>query len=428
MKVLIIGSGGREHVLAWKIKQSKKVDKIFIAPGNAGTAEVGENIDIDAEDINALADFAGKEKIELTIVGPEAPLVAGIVDEFSKKGLRCFGPSKAAAEIEGSKSFTRDLLKKYKIPSAEYAVFTDAEKAKEYVKEKGAPIVVKADGLAAGKGVTVAETEEEAVKAIEEIMEDNKFGEAGAKIVLEEKLEGEEASYLVFTDGESILPMVSSQDHKPVFDEGKGPNTGGMGAYSPAPVVTKELEKQIKEEIMIPTIRAMKEEEKEFRGFLYGGLIIKNGKARVIEFNARFGDPEAQAVIPRLESDLIEILEACMNGSLKNQKIKWSNKACTCVVLASGGYPESYEKGKEISIGEKGEGQLVIHAGTKLENGKIFTNGGRVLGCVGLGESIKESIEKAYDLVEKVKFEKMHYRKDIGKKALDRGEVPTGGL
>jgi len=423
MKVLIVGNGGREHTIAWTLKKSPKVEEVFVAPGNAGTALIGENVDVGVNDFKKLAEFAESQGIGLTIVGPEDPLVNGIIDFFEGKGLKVFGPSKKAAEIEGSKIFCRELLKKYGIPSAEFGSFDNAGEAKAYLKEKGAPIVVKADGLAAGKGVIVCETMEEAEKAIDSIMLDKKFGEAGAKLLLEEKLIGEEASYMVFSDGKNILPMVSSQDHKRIFDEDKGPNTGGMGTYSPAPVVTKELEEQVLREIMQPTIDAMAKEGKNFKGILYAGLMVTSQGPKIVEFNARFGDPETQVVLPRLETDLVEIMLACVEGRLAEQEIKWSGKACCCVVMASGGYPEKYEKGKAIA-GLEEAGKLpetvVFHAGTRLEEGKVLTNGGRVLGVTALGESIKQAIGKAYKAVEKISFEGAQYRKDIGQRALNR--------
>ncbi len=423
MRVLVIGSGGREHAIAWKIAQSNKVKQVFIAPGNAGTASVGKNIDIAANDFAKLAAFAEKEKIDLTVVGPEDPLVNGIVDFFQEKGLNIFGPNKKAAIIEGSKTFCRDLLRKYDIPSAEYKAFDSAEKAKDYLHEKGAPIVVKADGLAAGKGAVVCDTVEEAEKAIDKMMVEKVFGEAGSRVVLEEKLVGEECSFIVFSDGKNIQPMVSSQDHKPVFDNDKGPNTGGMGAYSPAPVVTKQLEKEILGKIMQPAVDALRKEGRLFKGVLYGGLMITAQGPKVIEFNCRFGDPETQVILPRLESDLVPILQGCIDGKLAGQEVKWGKNACCCVAMASGGYPGHYEKGKDI-FGLKEAAKLpetvVFHAGTKQENGKILSNGGRVLGVTALGSTIKESIDNAYKAVNRIKFEGMHYRKDIGQKALRR--------
>ena len=426
IKVLVIGSGGREHAIAWKLAQSPVVERVFIAPGNAGTALVGENVAIGVEEFEKIADFAKREKVGLVFVGPDNPLIEGIVDFLLEKGLNVFGPAKKAAIIEGSKLFTRNLLKKYGIPSAEYASFDDAEKAKAYLRRKGAPIVVKADGLALGKGVVVAETVEEAEKAIDEMLVEKKFGEAGNRILLEEKLLGEEASFFAFSDGKNIKAMASSQDHKRVFDNDLGLNTGGMGAYSPAPVVTGQAEKRVMKEIMQPTIDAMRKEGREFKGVLYAGLMISREGPRVVEFNCRLGDPETQALMPRLDSDLVPIVQSCIDGNLAKQEIKWNPKACCCVVMASGGYPEHYEKGKEIlGLGEaaKLKGTIVFHAGTKLENEKFLTSGGRVLGVTALGKTIKESIDNAYKAVEKISFEGMHYRKDIGKKALERSRL-----
>ena len=428
MKILVIGKGGREHALAWKIKQSEHCEKLYCAPGNPGTAELGKNVPIDDSDISALADFAEKEGIGLTVVGPEAPLVSGIVDEFEKRGLKIFGPKKNAAIIEGSKVFTKNLLKKYSIPTAWFGEFNSSEKAVEFIKEKGFPIVVKADGLAAGKGGLICNSLEEAEHAVKEIMLDKAFGEAGNKIIVEEFLEGEEASYMVFTDGTEIRPMVSSQDHKRALDNDKGLNTGGMGAYSPAPVVTQKLEEKILREIMARAIDAMKAEGREYSGILYAGLMIKNGEPKVLEFNARFGDPEAQAIIPRMESDIVEIMLACIEKTLASRQIAWKKNACACVVIASGGYPQKYEKGKEISGLDSVKDAVVFHAGTREEKGKILTNGGRVLGISALGATIEESIKKAYSAVKKISFEKMHYRTDIGKKALGRGEAVQNGV
>ena len=423
--VLIVGSGGREHALAWKLAQSKNAGRIFIAPGNAGTATVGQNVEIGVNDFGKIAEFALKEKIGLVVVGPEEPLVNGIVDFLAEKGIHAFGPSKAAAIIEGSKIFTRDLLKKYGIPSAEYAAFENPSEAKAYLREKGAPIVVKADGLAAGKGVIVCETEEDAERAIEKVLVEKSFGSAGSKVVLEEKLVGEEASYLAFTDGKTVVPMASSQDHKRVFDNDAGPNTGGMGAYSPAPVVTEKIEREVLEKIMRPTIEAMKKDGREYRGVLYAGLMITKDGPKVLEFNARFGDPETQVILPRLESDLLPVLFSCIDGTLAKQKVRWSKSACCCVVMASGGYPGSYEKGKEIFGLEKAaklKGAVVFHAGTRLENGKVVSSGGRVLGVTALGGTIKQGIANAYKAVSRVSFEKAHFRKDIGQKALEKGK------
>ena len=348
MKVLVVGGGGREHALIWKIAQSPKVTKIYAAPGNAGIAQLAECTPLKSDDIPGLLAFAKSKAIDLTLVGPEGPLSLGIVDEFTKAGLRVFGPSGKAAEIEASKQFSKDLMKKYHIPTAEYGVFTERAAAEAYVREKGAPIVVKADGLAAGKGVVVAETVEEAVKALDLIMGKKAFGAAGDRVVIEECLRGEEASFMAFSDGKTVVPMASSQDHKRVFDADKGPNTGGMGAYSPAPIVTKKLERKVMETIMVPTVRAMEKEGRLFKGVLYAGLMINDGEAKVLEFNARFGDPETQPIMARLETDLIDIIEAILAGSLSKIDIKWKPDSAVCVVMASGGYPGNYEKGKVI--------------------------------------------------------------------------------
>lgn len=431
MKVLVVGSGGREHALVWKLAQSRRVEKIFCAPGNAGIAEQAECVDIKADDIPALADFAEKRGIGLTVVGPEAALCAGIADEFEKRGLRIFGPSKKAAEIEGSKVFAKQLMKKYKIPTAKFEVFDDAERAIDYINEnRMGKVVVKADGLASGKGVLICKGKSEAVNAVKKVMAERAFGDAGKAVVVEEMLEGEEASYLVFSDGRNILPMVSAQDHKRALDLDKGPNTGGMGACSPAPVVTPAVEKKIIDEIMKPTVEAMRKEGGEYRGVLYAGVMVDSkGQPRVLEFNARFGDPETQAVLPRMESDLLDVMEACIGGRLAGKEIKWKADACTCVVLASGGYPGSYEKGKEISgIAEANQlpGVVVFHAGTRKENGKTLTDGGRVLGVSALGGTIRESVKNAYAAVGKIKFRKMHFRKDIGKRAIRRKAAGNG--
>jgi len=391
MKVLVVGSGGREHALVWKISQSPKVTAIYAAPGNAGIAQLAECAAIKADDIPGLLVFAKSKAVDLTIVGPEGPLSMGIVDEFEKAGLRAFGPSGKAAEIEASKRFSKDLMKKYNIPTAAYGVFTNKAAAEAYVCEKGAPIVVKADGLAAGKGVVVAETIDEALKALDLIMANKAFGTAGDRVVIEECLKGEEASFMAFSDGRTVVPMASSQDHKRVFDADKGPNTGGMGAYSPAPVVTKRLERKVMDTIMIPTVRAMEKEGRLFKGVLYAGLMINDGEAKVLEFNARFGDPETQPIMARLDTDLIEIIEAILDGSLVKIDIKWKPDSAVCVVMASGGYPGNYEKGRVISgldNAAKQRGVVVFHAGTAFKNGVVVSDGGRVLGVTGLGPVI----------------------------------------
>jgi phosphoribosylamine--glycine ligase len=424
MKVLIIGGGGREHALAWKVSQSPRVRKIYAAPGNAGIAQLAECAPVKAEDIPGLLSFAQSKAIDLTIVGPEGPLSMGIVDEFQKAGLPVFGPSRKAAEIEANKAFTKDLMKKYRIPSADYGVFTDKAAAEDYVRRTGAPIVVKAAGLAAGKGVVVAETEDEAIAALDMIMAKKTFGAAGDVVVIEECLRGEEASFMAFTDGKTVVPMASSQDHKRVFDADKGPNTGGMGAYSPAPVVTKKLEKQVMDKVMIPTVRAMEKEGRTFKGVLYAGLMIHDGTAKVLEFNARFGDPETQPIMARLESDLIDIIEAILGGRLSKMEIRWKPDSAVCVVMASAGYPGAYEKGVEITGLEKAAalpGVMVFHSGTARRNGKVVTDGGRVLGVTGLGASVAAAIDRAYAGVRDIYFEGAHYRHDIGARALEEG-------
>jgi len=423
MNILLIGSGGRENALAWKLAQSSRVEKLYIAAGNPGTAEYGQNLDFDESNQEALLEFALKEKIDITVVGPEAPLAAGIVDLFEKHGLKVFGPRQSAARLESSKAFSKELMQKYQIPTAEYKSFTEADKAVEYIKQKGAPIVVKASGLAAGKGVIVAQTETEAVEAVEIIMKDEKFGEAGARVVIEEFLEGEEATILAFCDGQTIVPMIASQDHKPAYDGGKGPNTGGMGAYAPAPVVTEQIRANFKTEIMEPTLQALQSEGLEFKGIIYFGLMIKDGKAKVLEYNVRFGDPEAQVVLPLLETDLVDIMEAVIKGDLAQLEINWKQQKALCVVMASGGYPIEYEKGREISgikEAESAEDIIVFQAGTSLENGKLLTDGGRVLAVTALGESFQEVIDKAYTGVEKINFADFQIRNDIGQKALKK--------
>ncbi|UCD55320.1 MAG: phosphoribosylamine--glycine ligase [Candidatus Omnitrophota bacterium] len=420
MKVLVIGQGGREHALLWKIKQSPKVKKLYSAPGNGGTAEIAENVPIKADDVNSLRNFCEKEKIDLTVVGPEMSLTSGIVDLFKEKGLRIFGPGKAAAQLEASKIFTKELARNENIPTAWFEIFDDAKKAKDFIKSKSAPIVVKADGLASGKGVIVAKTENEAFQAVDKILVEKAFGSSGDKIIVEECLEGQEASIIVVSDGENIVPLASSQDHKRVFDGDKGPNTGGMGAYSPAPAVTGEVFNNTISRIIKPAINGMKKRGIPYKGVLYAGIMITNENPKLLEFNVRFGDPETQAILPRLNSDLLELIELSMEGSLGNYNLKWKKEACVCVVMASGGYPGKYEKGKEISGIEKAlelEDTLIFHAGTRLANG-LLTNGGRVLNVVALGENIKNAIDKVYKACGMIKFENMHYRKDIGHSAL----------
>ncbi len=422
MKVLIVGSGGREHALAWKVAQSDRVEKVYAAPGNPGIAQIGECVDIKPTDIEKLADFAEKEGIDLTIVGPEAPLVAGITDEFERRGLKVFGPSKAAAQLEGSKAFAKEMMRKYRVPTADFQVFDDPEKAKEYIKKVGAPIVVKADGLAAGKGVVVAQTVEEAIEAVDRIMVEKVFGEAGNRVVIEECLKGEEASYLVITDGERFVPLATAQDHKAVFDGDRGPNTGGMGAYSPAPVLSEEMEREVQEKVIKPILKGMAQEGMPFKGILYAGLMITEEGSKVLEFNVRFGDPEAQAILRRLEDDLVEVALSAVEGRLI-EELHWRPETSICVVLASEGYPGKYEKGKVITGIEEAEKVptvVVFHAGTAVKDGKLVTNGGRVLNVTALGKDIVEARKRAYEAVKRIHFDEMHYRKDIGLKAVKR--------
>ena len=418
MRVLILGSGGREHALAWKIAQSPKVNKIYCAPGNAGTASVAENIDISPDNIDALLQFATVTGIGLTIVGPEQPLVKGLVDSFEESGLRVFGPSQRAAEIEGSKVFCKDLMKKYGIPTARYESFNSLDQVKLFTKEDE-PVVVKASGLASGKGVVLCRNGKEARSAIQSIMQGKVFGNAGDQVVIEEFLTGQEVSLLAFTDGKTILPLESAQDHKAAFDDDKGPNTGGMGAYSPAPIFTDELKKKVVDEIMIPTVRAMAKEGRYYRGILYAGLMLTESGPKVLEFNARFGDPETQPIMMRIKNDIVPIFEACIDGTLATQTLQWKPESTVCVVMAAKGYPGSYEKGNEITGLNLNENQqaMVFHAGTKLDNGKVLTNGGRVLGVTALGLNINQAIKNAYSVVDKIKWDGIHFRKDIGSKA-----------
>jgi phosphoribosylamine--glycine ligase len=420
-KILVIGSGGREHTIVWKLSSSPTIGKIFCAPGNAGISRQAQCIPIHTEDIPGLANFAEKESIDLTVVGPEAPLTMGIVDFFQKRGLTICGPSAQAAELEGSKAFAKEFMKKYNIPTADHMTFSSPEEAKKHVKERGTPFVVKADGLAAGKGVILAMTEEEALDAIDSIMIKKNFGTAGNKLVIEELLRGEEASFLAFTDGETVVPMPSSQDHKAIYDGDQGPNTGGMGAYSPAPVVTPEISEKVMKKIMIPTIKGMAAEGRKYRGILYAGLMIDKGEPWVLEFNTRFGDPETQPLLIRMKNDLLPVLEATIAGTLKEIKIEWDARPAVCVVMASSGYPGTYEKGKIISgleAAEQVKEAFVFHAGTTWKNGNIVTNGGRVLGVTALGDTIREAINQAYKAVSTIAWEGAYHRKDIGSKAL----------
>lgn len=425
MKVLLIGSGGREHALAWKIAQSPLLEKLYCAPGNPGIAAAASCADIGVNDFEKLLGFAKDKGIDLTVVGPENPLSRGLVDCFAEAGLKVFGPSAAAAQLEASKGFAKRLMEGYGIPAASYGEFTDAAAAEAYIRKQGAPIVVKADGLAAGKGVTVAQTAEEAIAAVRAAMVDRAFGDAGAKVVIEECLVGEEASILAFTDGTTVVPMVSSQDHKPVYDGDTGPNTGGMGAYSPAPVVTPELQRDIEKRILRACVEGMAKDGIPYKGVLYAGLMITKDGPEVVEFNCRFGDPETQVVLPRMESDLLPVLEACCDGTLAQQDVKWKTGACVSVVMASGGYPKAYEKGKAITgiaEAEVEEGVIVFHAGTKQTDGALVTHGGRVLNVTATGPDIASTLEKAYAGVKRIAFEGAHYRTDIGKKALARLE------
>ena len=417
VNILVIGSGGREHALFWKLKESPQADKTYAIPGNPG---MGEMVDISVTDNAAILRFAKEKEIGLVVVGPEVPLINGLVDDLEKAGIRAFGPRANAAQIEGSKAFAKNLMKKYGIPTARYEVFTEAEPARAYVRRTGAPIVVKADGLAAGKGVIVAMTEREALDAVNAIMEDNTFGDAGARVVIEEFMDGEEASLLAFTDGKIIRPMISAQDHKRAFDGDLGPNTGGMGTYAPAPVMTPEMTERAVEEILKPTIAAMEKEGCPYRGCLYLGLMVTHEGPKVVEFNARFGDPETQVVLPLLDGDLVQIMCACADGTLADVPIHWKDGAAVCVVLAAGGYPASYEKGDVIHGIPDAEnaGALVFHAGTAKQDGNIVTNGGRVLGVVGMGKDITAAVKKTYDAVEKISFKNAYYRKDIAHRAL----------
>ncbi|MGE4545222.1 MAG: phosphoribosylamine--glycine ligase [Pedobacter sp.] len=423
MKVLVIGSGGREHALVWKIAQSPLVREVFCAPGNAGIASLAKCVALKVDDVDGLLDFAQQQKIDLTVVGPELPLTLGLVDRFREAGLTVFGATRAAALIEGSKSFSKDLMAKYGVPTASYGTFTDRDEAVAFIEQHGAPIVVKADGLAAGKGVILAATVEEAVAAVGSILCDGAFGSAGARVVIEEFLEGEEASFLAFTDGERIVPLASSQDHKAAYDGDTGPNTGGMGAYSPAPVVTQAIHDKIIEQVLKPTIAGMAAEGRLYSSILYAGVMVKDGELKVLEFNARFGDPETQPLLARLKSDLVPVLLACARGDLSGIELEWHDKAAVCVVMAAGGYPGDYAKGQVIEGLDAAAGiedVVVFHAGTTMQNDKIVTAGGRVLGVTGLGSTVAEAIDRAYQGVKAIHWQDVHYRSDIGRKALNR--------
>jgi phosphoribosylamine--glycine ligase len=426
VKVLIIGGGGREHALAWKAAQSPQVDKVFVAPGNAGTAGEPEleNVAIGVEDIDGLLTFARDTGIDLTIVGPEAPLVLGVVDRFQAEGLRIFGPSRTAAELEGSKAFTKDFLARHHIPTAAYGNFTDLDTAIAYIREQGAPIVVKADGLAAGKGVILAQTEQEAVDACRDMLAGNAFGEAGHRVVIEEFLQGEEASFIVMVDGEHVLPLATSQDHKARDDGDTGPNTGGMGAYSPAPVVDADMHARIMEQVIQPTVKGMAADGKPYTGFLYAGVMIDaQGVPKVLEYNVRFGDPETQPIMLRLRSDLVALCEAALDRRLHQVAAEWDSRASLGVVMAAGGYPGSYPRGDVISGLDRvqGEGVKVFHAGTALDGeGRVVTSGGRVLCVCALGEDVAVAQRRAYEAVDKIAWDKAYFRRDIGHRAIAR--------
>ena len=425
MNILVIGSGGREHALAWKAAQSSDVETVYVAPGNAGTALEAklENIEIGVGEFEKLAVFAESNNVGLTIVGPEAPLVDGIVDYFASRGLACFGPSKGAAQLEGSKAFTKDFLQRHSIPTAEYQNFTEVEPALAYLREKGAPIVVKADGLAAGKGVIVAETLAQAEEAVKDMLSGNAFGDAGCRVVIEEFLDGEEASFIVIADGDNVLPMATSQDHKRVGEGDTGPNTGGMGAYSPAPVVTADIHQRIMNEVIHPTVAGMKKEGNEYTGFLYAGLMIMaDGTPRVIEYNCRFGDPETQPIMMRLKSDLVELCSAALDKNLDTHKAEWDKRPAMGVVLAASGYPANYPKGELISglDGSDSETAKIFHAGTKNTDDGIVTNGGRVLCATALGDTVSEAQSNAYQLADKISWNGMFMRRDIGYRAVER--------
>jgi len=425
MNILVIGSGGREHALAWKAAQSPLASMVYVAPGNAGTATENnmQNVDINAEDIDALLSFAMENDIGLTIVGPEATLVEGIVDVFRDNGLKIFGPNKAAAQLEGSKAFTKDFLARHDIPTAWYANFTEVEPAIAFVREKGTPIVIKADGLAAGKGVILAQSEAEAIATIEDMLSGNRFGDAGARVVIEEFLYGEEASFICMVDGSNVLPMASSQDHKARDDGDKGPNTGGMGAYSPAPVVTDDMHQRIMQMVIEPTVKGMADEGNAFTGFLYAGVMIdKDGIPKVLEYNVRFGDPETQPIMMRMKSDLVQLCLDAIDGKLDSATARWDSRTSLGVVLAAGGYPDSYHKGDIIEglEGTETDSTKVFHAGTTTRDGKVVTNGGRVLCAVALGDSVTDAQKRAYELVSKIHWNNVYYRTDIGHRAVAR--------
>lgn len=429
MRLLVVGSGGREHALVWKLSQSPEVEKLYCAPGNGGTSELAEPVDVGIEDIESLASFAEAKRIDLTIVGSEAPLAKGIVDTFVKRGLRIFGPTQAASRLESSKIFAKRLMKKYRVPTGQFSVFEDAKAARAHVRQVGAPVVIKADGLCAGKGVIVASTQSEALGAIDLLMEDRIFKDAGERIIVEERLTGEEASMIVICDGKTALPLTTSQDHKRLQDGDRGPNTGGMGAYAPAPVVTPAIAQQVMDQIIQPTIRGLANEGIPFTGVLYAGLMLTAEGPKALEFNVRFGDPEIQAILPLLKSDLVAILDEAVEGRLVDAKIEWNPGSCACVVITSGGYPGEYAIGKPIDgldDFKDRKDMMVFHAGTKRDGNRILTGGGRVLNVIGTGPDIEQAIKKAYEGVEKITFEKMYYRKDIGFRVLNKTATTKG--
>lgn len=423
MKILVVGGGGREHAIIMKLAESKRAEKLYCTPGNGGISRYAECFDVSATDIDGVVALAKKLAVDMVVVAPDDPLVLGMVDALNAEGIMTFGPNKAAAIIEGSKVFSKDLMKKYGIPTAAYEVFTEADKAVEYIRSQNSyPTVVKADGLALGKGVIIAQNEQEAVDAVHSIMEDKIFGESGSKLVVEEFLTGPEISVLSFTDGNAVVPMISSMDHKRALDGDKGLNTGGMGTVAPNPYYTEDAAKECMEKIFLPTIKAMKAEGRTFKGCLYFGLMATPNGVKVIEYNCRFGDPETQVVLPLLDTDLVDIFEAVYNGTLADIDIKWKSECCSCVVMASGGYPKSYPKGLEMSgMDDMGQvdGVFVYHAGTKYADGKFYTNGGRVIGVTATGDSLQAALDKSYAAVKKISFENAHYRTDIGKRALE---------
>jgi phosphoribosylamine--glycine ligase len=423
MKILVVGGGGREHALVWKLRQSPRVERIYCAPGNAGIDELAEPVDIDVADLAAIVRFAREHDIELTVPGPELPLTLGLIDELRQHGLRGFGPTRAAAQLEGSKAFAKELMRRHKVPTGFFSSFTDADDAVRYVHEVGAPIVVKADGLAAGKGVLICQTVAEAEEAIDRIMRWRTFGDAGARVVIEEYLAGEELSFMALSDGQTVLPLASSQDHKRAGDGDTGPNTGGMGAYSPAPVCTAALHERIMQQIMIPMVRGLAERKIVYTGVLYAGLMITADGPKVLEFNVRFGDPECQALLLRFGDDLAEVMDAAVDGTLAGRPLRWDPRAAVCVVLAAGGYPGNYERGKVIRGLEHLRGWrdgMVFHAGTARRDGAVTTNGGRVLGVTALGADVTAAVDEAYRAVAQIEWDGMHYRRDIGRRALER--------